>query len=41
METQRKAALIQEIATLRGELKIYQSRDAKWERTKQECHKTI
>jgi hypothetical protein len=37
METQRKAALIQEIATLRGELKVYQSREAEWERGKQEC----
>jgi PAS domain S-box-containing protein len=36
MDTPREAALIQEIDTLRGELTSYQSREAEWERTKQE-----
>jgi len=36
MDTQREAALIQEIDALRSELKSYQSREAEWERHKQE-----
>ncbi|MFZ2098030.1 MAG: GAF domain-containing protein [Anaerolineales bacterium] len=36
MDTQREAKLNQEIDTLRGELKSYQSREAEWERAKQE-----
>jgi PAS domain S-box-containing protein len=37
MDTQHKTELIQEINTLRGEPKSYQSREAEWERAKQEC----
>ncbi len=36
MDKQREAALIQEIDTLRGKIKSYQSREAEWERGKQE-----
>jgi PAS domain S-box-containing protein len=36
MDTQRKAELIQEIDTLRSELKSYQSREAEWKRAKQD-----
>ena len=36
MDKQREAALIQEIDTLRGELKSYQSREAEWEQANQE-----
>jgi hypothetical protein len=36
MDMQREAKLIQEIDTLRGELKSFQSRVAEWDRVKQE-----
>ncbi len=40
MDMQREAELIQEIDTLRGELKSYQSREAEWKRAEQECQQT-
>ena len=36
METQRETALIHEIESLRGKLKSYQSREAEWDKAKQE-----
>jgi hypothetical protein len=36
MDKQREVALIQVIDTLRGELKVYQSRDTEWNRANQE-----